>query len=84
MSLVTKKSEYLKMTNTPDDKPRYFDDDGTEMNPELVSKPSLCVSCAKDGDPKEEILCNLTRLDQEGEADFKCEAYEAKSYSGEE
>ena len=71
------------MTNLPDDKPRYFDDDGTEMNPDLVSKPSLCVSCAKDGDPREEILCNLTRLDQEGEADFQCEAYEPK-LNGEE
>ena len=66
------------MMNLPDDKPRYFDDDGTEMNPDLVSKPSLCVLCAKDGNPKEEILCNLNRLDQEGEADFQCGAYEPK------
>lgn len=57
----------------------YYDDDGNELNPDLISKPSLCVSCAKDnGDPEEEILCNLTRLDQQDEDDFQCEAYEPK------
>jgi len=61
-----------------DEKPRCFDDDGNEMNPELVAKPSLCVSCTKDGEPDEEALCNLNRLDQQGEADFKCGAYEPK------
>ncbi|HIE66201.1 MAG TPA: hypothetical protein EYQ01_10430 [Nitrospira sp.] len=55
---------------------RYFDDDGNEMNPDIVSKPSLCVSCAKDGDPNEEMLCNLNRFDQQGESDFRCGAYE--------
>jgi hypothetical protein len=64
--------------DTPDDKPRYFDDDGNEMNPNLVSKPPLCISCVKDGDPNEEMLCNLNRLDQQGEGDFRCGAYEPK------
>ena len=64
--------------NKPDDKLRYFDDDGNEMNPNLTSKPSLCISCVKDEDPNEEMLCNLNRLDQQDEADFKCEAYEPK------
>ena len=63
---------------TPDDSPRYFDDDGNEINPDLVSKPPLCISCAKDEDPNQEMLCNLNRLDQQGEGDFKCEAYEPK------
>jgi hypothetical protein len=27
-------------------------DDGTEINPELVPKPSLCVLCRKDDNPK--------------------------------
>jgi hypothetical protein len=67
------------MNNTPDNKPRYYDDDGTEMNPDVVSKPSLCVSCTKDDDPKEEMLCNLNRIDQQGEADFKCGAYEPRN-----
>jgi len=67
------------MKHTPNDKPKYFDDDGTEMNPDLLSKPSLCVSCTKDDDPKEEMLCNLNRLDQQDEADFKCGAYGQKT-----
>ena len=67
------------MTDIHDDKPHYFDDDGTEFNPDLAPKPALCVSCAKDGNPKEEILCNLTRLDQQGEPEFQCFAYEAKT-----
>ena len=66
------------MMGKPDDRLRYFDDDGNEVNPDLVSKPSLCVSCAKDEDPIEEMLCNLNRLDQQGEDDFKCGAYEPK------
>ncbi len=66
------------MPDNIDDKPRFFDDDGNELNPDLVAKPSLCVSCIKDEDPGEEILCTLNRLDQEGEGDFKCEAYVAK------
>lgn len=62
----------------PDDTLKYFDDEGNEMNPNLASKPALCVSCVKDEDPNQEMLCNLNRLDQQGEADFKCEAYEPK------
>ncbi len=57
----------------------YFDDDGNELNPDLIAKPDLCVSCAKDGDPKEEMLCNLNRLDQEeDEGEFRCYAYTPK------
>ena len=29
--------------------PKYFDDDGTEINPDLVPKPDLCISHKKDG-----------------------------------
>jgi len=62
-----------------DNKPKYFDDDGTEINPDLVPKPDLCISCKKDGHVgEEEILCNLTRTDQQGEDEFHCEAYEPK------
>ncbi len=56
----------------------FFDDDGNELNSDLVAKPDLCVSCAKDGDPNEEILCTLNRLDQQGEDEFLCGAYEPK------
>ena len=57
---------------------KFFNDDGTEINPDLVPKPSLCVSCRKDGDPSEEVLCILTRADQEGESEFKCFAFAPK------
>ncbi len=54
----------------------YFNDDGTEVNPDEVKKPSLCVICTKDSDPEEEILCTLTRIDQRYDDEFICEAFE--------
>ena len=60
-----------------DHESKYFDDDGTEISPDLVPKPDLCISCKKNGQPGEEdILCNLTRTNQQGEQDFHCDAYE--------
>ncbi len=59
-----------------DDGPKYFDDDGTEVNPNFYPKPQLCLSCKKNDDPNEGILCNLNRLDQKDEQEFKCFAYE--------
>jgi len=57
----------------------FFDDDGTKINPELVTKSSLCITCRKnDVGGKEEMLCILNRIDQKGEKDFQCEAYEPK------
>lgn len=56
----------------------FFRDDGTVINPILIKKPSLCVSCRKDGDPQEEVLCTLTRTDQQGEEEFQCEAFEPR------
>jgi hypothetical protein len=64
------------MTEQP--KSGFFHDDGTEINPDLVTKPSLCVSCRKDDDRNEEILCTLTRADQQGEEDFQCFTFEPK------
>jgi hypothetical protein len=68
------------MTEMPFEEGRYVDDDGNELNPDLIAKPALCVSCAKDGngDPEEEVLCNLTRLDQDGDSEFQCFGYEPK------
>jgi len=57
----------------------FFNDDGTPINPELVPKPSLCVLCAKDDDPKEDIPCILTRADQQDEHEFICHAFEPKN-----
>ena len=58
----------------------YFDDDGNELNPDLIPKPSLCVGCLKDDteDGNERTLCNLTRLDQSGEKEFQCYAFVPK------
>lgn len=55
---------------------KYFDDDGAEFDPDLFPLSGLCLVCKKNDDPKEEILCNLTRLDQRGEPEFRCDAYE--------
>lgn len=64
-----------KLTNIPKIM-GYYDDDGNEYNPDLYSKPNLCLSCKKNNDSQEEIVCNLTRLDQLGEKEFTCYAYE--------
>ncbi len=59
----------------------YFNDDGTEFNPDLIPKPSLCLACPNDDtdDEIERMLCNMTRADQQGEEDFICYAYVPKS-----
>ncbi|MFC1761784.1 hypothetical protein ACFL6U_06860 [Planctomycetota bacterium] len=58
---------------------KFYDDDGTEINADLIPKPDLCITCAKDGvSGKEEMLCTLTRADQQGEPEFYCDAYEPK------
>lgn len=49
-----------------DPTPKYYNDNGSETNPDLIPKPSLCIICKKDGEPVEENLCNLTRADQQG------------------
>ncbi len=59
----------------------FFNDDGTKINPELVPKPSLCLTCKQDDniDPEENMLCILNRADQMNEGDeFKCGTYEKK------
>ena len=53
----------------------FFDDDGYEINSDLIKKPTLCLTCVHNDDPNEEPLCNMTRFDQQGEEDFKCFAY---------
>jgi hypothetical protein len=53
----------------------FFDDDGYEINTDLIKKPSLCLTCVNNDDPNEEILCTMTRFDQEHEPEFKCFAY---------
>lgn len=60
----------------------YYTDDGEKLDPNLIPKPSLCTTCKKDDDPREEILCNLNRLDQKNEEEFKCYSYESKYVEG--
>jgi hypothetical protein len=56
----------------------FFDDDGHEINSDLIEKPSLCIICAKDDDPNEEMLCNMNRFDQREEKEFKCFAFQKR------
>jgi len=53
----------------------FFDDDGNELKPEHFPKPRLCMSCKKNDDDLENILCALTRLDQRNQKEFDCAAY---------
>ncbi len=55
----------------------FFDDDGTEINPNLIPTPELCLVCKKHNDPKEEILCTLNIIDQRNDDEFKCFAFES-------
>jgi hypothetical protein len=58
----------------------FYRDDGAKINPELIPKPGLCITCKKDdAGGEEEILCILNRIDQKDEKHFKCYAYESKS-----
>ena len=59
----------------------YFHDDGTEFNPDLIPTPDLCISCRKNDDPGEEVLCNLTRADEQDDEVFLCFGYEPNSPS---
>jgi hypothetical protein len=53
----------------------YYDDDGNELDPLMIAIPELCLKCEKKEDPLETILCDLNRLDQKDEPDFKCGAF---------
>ena len=53
----------------------YYDDDGNEVDPSTIAMPAMCLLCDKKDDPHEDILCNLNRLDQRDEPDFKCGAF---------
>lgn len=57
----------------------FFDDDGYEINTDLIQKPSLCITCLNDDDPNEEMLCAMTRYDQKDDKEFKCFAYKKRN-----
>lgn len=56
----------------------FFDDDGYEINPDLIKKPALCITCLNDDDPNKKMFCDLTRYDQKDDDGFKCFAYKAR------
>ena len=57
----------------------FYNDDGRKINPELVPKLGLCITCKKDdAGGEEEILCILNRIDQKDDGHFNCDAYESK------
>jgi hypothetical protein len=55
----------------------FFDDDGYEINADLIKKPDLCLTCLRNYNPEleDEILCNLNRIDQKDNDNFKCDEY---------
>ena len=59
----------------------FFNDDGTPLDPELVSKPGLCSTCVHDDDESQYVLCTLTRLDQKDDEEFICYAYQVNNCS---
>ena len=36
---------------------------GRKINTELIKKPSLCMTCINDNNPKEDMECKMTRYD---------------------
>lgn len=56
----------------------FYDDNGNKLNPDLYPKPTLCLSCRKDEDKSEEMLCILNRIDQRSSKEFLCGAYDNK------
>ncbi len=58
----------------------YFHDDGSEYNPDLFPLPQLCMSCKKKEIQKEEVPCNMNRMDQVGKPEFQCGAYERQNH----
>lgn len=57
---------------------KLYDDDGTEINRDLIKKPSLCLLCIHDENKYESINCDLTRYDQRNKEEFVCFAFVKK------
>ncbi|MBX7054081.1 MAG: hypothetical protein K1X36_03920 [Pyrinomonadaceae bacterium] len=53
----------------------FYDDGGNELDPKGIPMPKMCLMCEKLNDADEEILCDLNRLDQRNERQFKCGAF---------
>ncbi len=48
----------------------------TKFDPDLESKPHLCITCKRDSSQKR--LCYFTRTDQNRESIFRCDSYEKR------
>ena len=59
----------------------FFDDEGYEINTELIKKPSLCITCTNNDNPNEELLCNMNRYNQRNDKEFKCFAYKKDNWN---
>ncbi len=66
------------MSDSEDKIDGFYDDDGIKIDPNLMEKPSLCTTCKKDDEKKEETFCALNRIEQQGEDGFICDAYVSK------
>lgn len=55
-----------------------YDDDGNEINRDLIKKPSLCLVCIYNDNQFEEFLCDLTRFDQRDSEEFCCYSFKRK------
>ena len=66
------------MTKPEDELSGFYDDYGTKFDPNLMEKPSLCTTCRKDDDQKEERFCRINRISQLDKDEFICEAYVSK------
>jgi hypothetical protein len=61
-----------------DDISEMYDNDGIKINPDLIPKPAMCLTCKRDDDPREVNLCILNRLDQQDEEEFECGVFEPR------
>lgn len=80
---ATKKGESIEGRRHIDDIPPlqiagFFDDDGYEINTDLIEKPSLCITCISNDNPIEELLCHMNRYDQRDDKEFICFAYKKR------
>ncbi len=72
-----KKKEPRHIDNiAPENINGFFNDEGFEINTDLINKPSLCLTCINDDISSEEQVCNMTRYGQQHDKDFYCFAYE--------
>lgn len=55
----------------------FFNDDGTRIDPMKVHVPELCLGCMRylSEDWEDNVLCTLTRSDNNGDRPFECHAF---------